>query len=620
MDISAKILSDIVVYTKYAKYNKQLKRRETFEEIVDRNLKMHINKFRGNVELIKEINEAYRYVYDRKILPSMRAMQFSGRPIDLTPSRQFNCSYLAINNIAAFSETMFLLLGGTGVGFSVQRHHIEKLPPIKKPSKGKTRRYVIADNIEGWADAIKMLMKSYFLGKPEPRFDYSDIRPKGAELITSGGKAPGPQPLKDCIHHIKGILDTKEDGEQLKSIEVHDIICHIADAVLAGGIRRAACISLFDLDDEDMLTCKFGNWWELNPQRGRANNSVLILRHKITEEEFKKLWKRIEMSGSGEPGFVFSNDKEYGVNPCCEIALKSEQFCNLSEANISDVNTQEELNNRVRAATTIGTLQASYTDFHYLRDSWKKNTEKDALLGVSLTGVASGTFKNLDLTEAAKIVNEQNEKIAKMCGINKASRTTCLKPSGTASLVFGCSSGIHAYHDSYYVRRIRIGKDESIYSYLKDNCPNLLVDDLMNNKQGIIEIPVKAPENAMIRTESPIELLERIKHFSENWVKKGFHKGENNHNVSATVSIKDDEWEVVGDWMWKNRDSYNGLSVLPFFGGSYVQAPFESITKDEYEKRFKDLVQIDLSQIIEEKDNTDLQGEIACSGSGCDLR
>lgn len=620
MDISAKILSDIVVYNKYAKYIKSLKRRESFEEGIDRNLKMHIDKFRGNIEAIQLLNEAYPEVYARHILPSMRGMQFAGRPIELMPSRQYNCAYMAADNQAVFSEAMFLLLGGTGVGYSVQRHHIEKLPAIQKPAKGKTRRYVVADSIEGWADAIKMLVKSYFHGKPEPRFDFSDIRPKGAELVTSGGKAPGPQPLKDCIHHMKAIFEAKEDGEQLTSLEVHDLLCHIADAVLAGGIRRAAMIALFDLDDEDMLTCKYGNWWETNSQRGRANNSAVVMRHKITEPVFKQLWERIKASGSGEPGIYLTNDKEMGCNPCCEISLKSCQFCNLVEVNVSDINTQEELNHRVKCATTIATVQASYTDFHYLRDIWKKNSEKDALIGVSMTGIASGGYKNLDLKEAAQCVNNQNEKVAKVIGINKASRTTCVKPAGTTSLVFGCSSGIHAYFSEYYLRRMRLGKDEAIYKYLKETCPNLIVDDISNPKLGILEVPVKSPEGCITRKESPIAMLERIKLFSEDWIQSGHRKGENTHNVSATVYIKDHEWEMVGDWMWANRSSYNGLSVLPYDGGSYSQTPFEEITKEEYERRLKDLVQIDLTKVIEERDNTDLQSEAACSGGGCELK
>ena len=320
MDASQKILSDLTVHMKYSKFIPELERRETWEELVTRNMNMHIKKY---PHIANEIVDVYQYVYTKKVLPSMRSMQFGGKPIEISPNRIYNCAYLPIDHLDAFSETMFLLLGGTGVGYSVQKHHVEKLPEIRKPNPNRARRFLVGDSIEGWADAIKVLMKSYFgenLSTPE--FDFSDVRPKGAQLVTSGGKAPGPQPLKDCIHKLKGMLDAKEDGQKLSSIEVHDMICHIADAVLAGGIRRAALISLFSADDNEMIACKSGAWWETNPQRGRANNSAALVRHKITKDFFMDLWKRVEASGAGEPGIYFTNDKDWGTNPCCEIALR----------------------------------------------------------------------------------------------------------------------------------------------------------------------------------------------------------------------------------------------------------------------------------------------------------
>lgn len=313
MELDKKILSDIVTFMKYSKYLPEQNRRETWTELIDRNRNMHISKF---PQLEDEINNAYKLVYDKKVLPSMRSLQFAGKSIEITPNRIFNCAYLPIDNIAAFSETMFLLLSGCGVGFSVQTHHVEQLPEIRKPSIDKTKRWLISDSIEGWADAVKILIKSYFKGGSTIKFDFRDIRPKGSRLITSGGKAPGAQPLKECLLKVEGILSQKNDGEQLKPIEAHDIICHIADAVLAGGIRRAALISLFNATDDNMLASKSGNWWETNPQRGRANNSAVILRHKITKDFFLDLWKRIEASGAGEPGIFFTNDKDIGTNPC----------------------------------------------------------------------------------------------------------------------------------------------------------------------------------------------------------------------------------------------------------------------------------------------------------------
>jgi len=1016
MDLSTSILSDITVHMKYAKYLPEEERRETWYELVTRNKKMHQKKYS---HIAEEIEEAYKYVYDKKVLPSMRSLQFGGKPIEISPNRIYNCCFLPIDDWRAFSETMFLLLGGTGVGFSVQRHHVEQLPEIRKPNKDRSRRYLIADSIEGWADAIKTLMKAYFEGMSMPNFDYSDIRQKGALLVTSGGKAPGPQPLKDCIHNVKKILDTKLDGSKLTPIEVHDIICFIADSVLTGGIRRAALISLFSLDDEDMLSAKAGAWWELNPQRGRANNSAVVLRHKIKADEFFQLWKKIEDSNSGEPGVYLSNDKDWGTNPslragtkvittdgifpiedlenktfnvknlngeiseakcwlsgknqklfklklcdgqeyfatkehewpvwdgqkyikintpnlkngdklpflretklfdgtigkyndgflcgwltgdgwvtnrkeyseygmivsdkddenkisdllvetikdnvpsfngnfkpryktvfedfeeeitqvlvktgtkeisinnkkvdeyltkfgvynkemglplaawqngteefrkglidglfssdghisldkkritltskhyklvqdvsellgfygikttikesisvlngkdftrfdlrinenqsikqfillfklsvkhkqdrlddykfkniqdnnqvevlsveetdiyenvwdisvfdethcfqlskvitgnCVEIGLRPNQFCNLCEINVSDIESQEDLELRSKVASFIGTLQAGYTDFHYLRDVWKRTTEKDALIGVGMTGIGSGEALKYDLEAAAKVVKQENARVAKLININKAARTTTIKPSGTSSLVLGTSSGIHAWHNDYYIRRIRVGKNESIYTYLSINHPELIEDEYFKPKdQAVISLPVKAPEGSILRFESPMDLLERVAKFNLEWIKTGHRDGQNTHNVSVTVSIKKEEekiskldengkvildsndnpvmeirrddkdnivykineWPMVGKWMWDNRETFNGISVLPYNGGSYIQAPFEDCSKEKYEKMMETLSNIDLTKVIELADNTNLSGEVACGSDGC---
>jgi ribonucleoside-diphosphate reductase alpha chain len=615
MDISTQILSDITVYMKYAKYIPEFSRRETWEELVTRNMDMHIKKY---PQLESEIRSTYKFVYDKKVLPSMRSMQFAGKPIEISPNRIYNCAYAPVDDYRVFSEIMFLLLGGTGVGYSVQKHHVDQLPEIRKPNPDKTRRFLIGDSIEGWADAVSILVKAYFFGGSKPLFDFRDIRPKGARLITSGGKAPGPQPLKECLIKLEGILDAKNDGDKLRPIEVHDIVCHIADAVLAGGIRRAALISLFSATDDEMISCKSGAWWEQNSQRGRANNSAVLMRHKITKEYFMDLWKRIEASGAGEPGIYLSNDKDWGTNPCCEIALRPFQFCNLCEVNVSDVQTQEELNERVKAAAFIGTLQAGYTDFHYLRPIWQRTTEKDALIGVSMTGIGSGAVLKFNMKEAAKVVKDENARIADLLGINHSARTTTVKPAGTTSLTLGTSSGIHAWHNDYYIRRVRVGKNEAIYQYLLLNHPELIEDEYFRpHDTAVISIPQKAPETAIFRTESPIQLLERVKRVHNEWIKPGHRTGNNTHNVSATVSIREHEWKAVGEWMWENKDAYNGLSVLPYDGGSYIQAPFEDCTKEEYERLLQTLSSIDLRQIIELDDNTDLNGEAACAGGAC---
>ena len=619
MNISNKILSEITVYMKYAKYVPELNRRETWDELVTRNKNMHIKKY---PELKGEIEEKYKLVHDKKVLPSMRSMQFAGKSIEISPNRVYNCAFLPIDAVESFSETMFLLLGGTGVGYSVQKHHVEKLQPINKPYTKRKRRFLIGDSIEGWADSIKVLMKSYIGDKRSStiEFDFSDIRAKGARLVTSGGKAPGPQPLKECIVKITGILENKSDGEKLTTLETHDIVCHIADAVLAGGIRRAALISLFSADDDEMISSKSGNWWETNPQRGRSNNSAVLIRHKITKQFFMELWKRIELSGAGEPGIYLSNDKEWGTNPCCEIALRPFQFCNLCEVNVSNIESQEDLNERVKAAAFIGTLQAGYTDFHYLREIWQETTEKDALIGVSMTGIGSGVVLGYDLEKSADIVKRENSKVAKLIGINKSARCTTVKPAGTTSLTLGTSSGIHAWHNDYYIRRIRVGKNESIYKYLIVNHPELLEDDFFRaHDTAIITIPQKAPKGSILRTESPFDLLERVKKVATEWVKSGHRNGSNTHNVSATISLKEEDWGLAGEWMWTNKEHYNGLSVLPYNGGTYTQAPFEDITEDTYNEMLKHLNNIDLSLIVEETDETDLSGELACAGGACEI-
>jgi ribonucleoside-triphosphate reductase len=616
MDISQSILSDVTIFSKYAKYIPEIQRRETWEEICERNMAMHINKFPN---LKDDIQRIYKeFVITKKVLPSMRSMQFGGRPIELSNNRMFNCAYVAVDNPATFWETMFLLLGGSGVGYSVQKRHVSQLPEVKGPS-GRPRRFLVGDSIEGWADAVKVLIKSYFEGKSDPQFDFRDIRPKGAKLITSGGKAPGPDPLRICLDRLRSVFNNAI-GRKLTPIECHDIQCYIADAVLSGGIRRAALISLFSPDDEDMLACKSGAWWELSPQRGRANNSVVLDRKTTTEENFKKVWERVELSGSGEPGFFWTNNLDLGTNPCAEISLKSMQFCNLTEVNVSDVKDQNDFNARVAAGSFIGTLQAAYTDFHYLRPQWRENTEKDALLGVGLTGIASGKVLELNLKEAADLAKEVNEFYAKLIGINTSARVTTIKPSGTASLTVGSSSGIHAWHNDYYIRRMRVGKNESLYRYMVDNFPALIEDcKFKPHIEAVMSFPQKAPEGAIYRTESALQLLRRVKRFNKEWIANGYRSGDNQHNVSCTISIKPFEWERVGSWMWENRENYTGISVLPYDNGTYVQAPFEDCTKETYEELSKHLHSIDLTQVIETEDLTNLTDQQACAGGACEV-
>jgi ribonucleoside-diphosphate reductase alpha chain len=662
MDLSQKILSDVTVYAKYARYNHELKRRETWDEIINRNKGMHIAKYPN---LSNEIEEVYeRSVRTKKVLPSMRSLQFAGKAIERNPSRIYNCAYLPIEDTRAFSEIMFLLLGGTGVGYSVQYRHVDKLPVVVGPS-GLSRRYIVGDSIEGWADAIRVLVESYFRGKRRVEFDFSEIRAKGTELVVSGGKAPGPDPLRECLQRIVSVLDGAI-GRRLRPIEAHDIACYEADAVLAGGIRRAAMISLFSYNDEEMINAKsssmdikllevgeynkekeeykvvvegaYGSvettlskwevdnyngklgWWTAYAQRGRANNSVVLHRTKTTSAQFAELWERVRASGAGEPGFYWTNNFDWGTNPCCEIALRPYQFCNLTEINTTDISSQEDFNQRARDASFLGTLQAGYTSFHYLRPIWQQTTEEDALVGVGMTGIASGAIFPLDEQEAANVANDTNLIISASIGIKPAARVTTVKPSGTSSLVVGSSSGIHGWHAPYYLRRLRFGKDETIYKYLNRTIPVLVEDEFFRpDTQAVVGIPQKAPDTAIFRTESALSLLERTRRYNVGWVRQGHRRGDNTNNVSVTISIRENEWDEVGQWMWENKDTYNGISVLPYDGGTYKQTPFEDITEEEYYKLSANLSDIDLSLATEDGDYTDLTGEAACAGSGCEI-
>lgn len=615
-DVSREILSDVIVYMKYARYIEEKKRRETWEDICNRSMEMHISKF---PKLIDNIVSVYRdYVFPKKVLPSMRALQFSGKPIELNNSRINNCSYFPAKDIKFFPELMFLLLGGSGCGYSVQSHHVNQIPPIIVPQK--LRKFVIEDSIAGWADAVKVLIKSYTQGITKPVFDFSQIRPKGSKLVTAGGKAPGPGPLRKCLTELQNILD-QADRRKLTTLEVHQMACHIADAVLAGGIRRASLICFFDKNDREMLSCKTGNWWELHPEFARCNNSMVLERGKISYDEFISLWERIKSSGTGEPGIMWTNNKDVLANPCNEVSLRQFGFCNLTEINAASVENQIDFVNRCKAASFIGTLQASYTDFYYIRDEWKKTVEEDALLGVSMTGLASNSLKDINISLGAEAIVDTNFNLTDRIGINRAKRMTCVKPAGTTSLVLGCSSGIHGYHSPYYKRRIRVGKNEPIYNYLLENLPNLIEDEYFRPYDtAVISVPQKSPDNAILRTESAINLLERSKNVYQNWILPGHISGDNTHNISITVSLKPEEWNTVGEWMWVNKDYYNGISVLPYDGGTYKQAPFEECSKEEFEEMYTHLTSIDLSKIIEKEDKTDLKGEIACgSGGSCEV-
>ncbi len=627
MEISTRIASDITLYSKYARYLPSAGRRETWEEIVDRYESMLAARY----PTVREpLRQAAALVREKKILPSMRALQFAGKAIEVSHSRIYNCSYMAASYPRFFAELMYLLLGGTGVGFSVQARHTSALPAIQKPAG--ERPYLIGDSIAGWADAVDALMQAFLTGAPLPRFDYSAIRPLGARLETAGGKAPGPGPLRLCLDKILFLLEKTPSGSRLTPIQVCDIACLIADAVLSGGIRRAAMICLFDITDAAMLTYKQDSWWETQPQRARVNVSAVAFRedvrddggeflaHATSESEFRAFWKSAEESRSGEPGIYWSNHPDWGTNPCAEIGLRHRQFCNLTTVNFSAVANQQELEKRVRAAAVLGTLQAGFTDFVYLGKEWSENARAEALLGVSLTGIADqGDYRRFDFRKAAAAALSANAEIARSIGINPAARVTCIKPEGTASLVLGTSSGVHGRHAPYYLRRFRFKITEPIAEYFMRRLPNLVEKDRFDPEGVILELPQQSPSGAILRSERALDLLERVKYFRSHWVEPGHRTGLNMHNVSCTVSVRDDEWREVGDWMWQNRAFYNGIAVLPFEGGSYVQAPFEEIDADRFSELRERVQTIDLSEVMADQEEPNRIDQIACGGNECEI-
>lgn len=619
MNPSNKLLSDIVAFRSYAKYLPHLQRRESMEETINRCMTMHLDKF---PKLSKDIIKAFGKVHDYEVMPSMRGLQFGNSGIDTNNIRQYNCSYTVADNPRMFGEVFFILLSGAGVGFSVVKEQVNRLPVIKKPKEEGV--FKVHDSIEGWAQTIDLLMDAYFYNRVRPIFDFSAIRPKGTRLGSTGAKAPGPEPLKAMLTTVEHKLK-EAIGRKLRPIEVHDIICIISEAVLAGGLRRSSLISLFSKDDTEMLNAKKGEWWVSHPWRARANNSVMLHRDTTTKEEFDFIYSITQQSGSGEPGFFWTSDSSnyMGCNPCGEVALNPNQMCNLTSVNQTGISTKNELLSRVYSATLIGTLQASYTSFPYVRDIWRETTEKEALLGVSFTGIADSqnVIPAEWLEEAALYAVEVNEKYAKKIGINPAARITTVKPEGSCSAVVGSSSGIHARHSPYYLRRIRISKNDSLASYLNHTIPNLMEDDKFAANTVVVTIPQESPKRAIIRKEeTALTLFDRILLYDNYWVTPGHRSGVNRNNVSATISVRPEEWEALREEMWNHRFEYTGVSLLPFDDHTYIQAPFEDCTKEEFEKLSSYISdKIDLRNVMENEDNTVRQEIVACSGGACEV-
>jgi ribonucleoside-diphosphate reductase alpha chain len=604
---------------KYSRYLPEFKRRETWDETIQRNKNMHLARYPHIKDLIEK---AYELVLDKKILPSGRSLQFGGAGIMKNDAKIYNCSAIGIDSLQAFVDLMYLLLCGCGVGISVRRNFVSKLPKLLKKT-GEKVTFAPEDSIEGWADCLKELLHAAFETGADTEFDMSNIRPKGALIKSSLCSAPGPEPLRQMLGLVKGLLDKKiAAGDMvLSSLDCFDICCWAADAVLSGGIRRSALITLFDKDDELMLHAKEGNWWEKNPQRGNSNNSVQFDRASTTREEFDKIFTQCEKSGCGEPGCVWTNSAEWLVNPCCEISMPSHGFCNLTSINLGAVENQADFNERAYYASVIGTLQAGYTDLNYVDKRWKKNAEDMALIGVSITGIASHPdITKLNFEEAVAHIKKANERTAALIGIKPADRLTNIKPDGTGAPVLGTSSGIHPWHAKHYIRRIRVNKVEPMYGYILKNFPDLIEDDKRKSTDGVISLVIRAPEGAVTRrNETAIQFLERVKYLFEHWIMPGHIKGDNYNNVSCTCNVKNHEWDEVREWMWANRGNYTGISLLPYSDSSYEQAPFED-TNEEVYKAFADChYKFEFDKIVEEKNFVNFAAAPACAGGGCEV-
>lgn len=629
-------ISDYIHASKYARWLSGAKRRETYQETVQRNAAMHIDKF---PELTKEIVGVYsQFVLTKKVLPSMRSMQFAGDAIRQHNARMFNCSFTLIDRIEAFSHAFYLLLAGCGVGYSVQTEHVRKLPKIQRIDESHVIHWTVTDNIEGWADSVLTLVAGYVLDRRYTEFNYSRIRPEGAPLKTGGGKAPGHLPLKRLHNKLRAILDGAI-GRHLRPIECHDIMCHIAEAVLAGGIRRSSLICLFSEDDEEMFTGKAqGNFdptpGGLNSHRAMANNSVHLLRGDLEETTFKRIFFH-SLENWGEPGFFLANERSYGTNPCGEIGLNpisddgstGFQFCNLCEINMARIESLDDYLSAAKAAAFIGTLQASYTNFEYLGQITESVTRKDALLGVGMTGMMDNPRIALDSHNqqlASSAVISENRRVAELIGINPARGCTTVKPSGTASLELGCvGSGIHHHHAKRYFRRITANKNEPIAQHFRAVNPHMVEDK--PNGDWVITFPVKAPEGAItIKDQDPIEFLDDVYKTYKNWILFGSRNDSLTHNVSCTVTLQDNDWERVFKHIWENRFSTAALSFASVFSDkAFPYAPREAVETEADEQMWRNLIKnytpVDYTILHEEEDGTVSRLEVACSGGECEI-
>jgi ribonucleoside-triphosphate reductase len=614
--MSKEFLSKLVHYRTYAKYLPEEFRRESKKETIKRNMAMHVRKF---PHLANEIERVYTQVYAERVVPSMRSFQFAGEAIERRNNRMFNCSFINITKFRDFADLFYMSMSGVGVGFSVKKRHISSLPIV--PEGSVESPYVIADSAEGWCDSLLELFRN-----PDRQFDYTVIRPMGTPLST-GGTASGPKALIKMHANVRAIL-RKAANRQLTPFECHRISCLIADCVVVGGVRRGALISLFDYDEEELVHCKAGNWWEKYPELARANNSAVLRKD---DKDFGSKANYIIQAcfdgGQAEPGLSLTNNEDMGFNPCHEIALMSMGVCNLTEINAAQCLSKNDWLQAVEAATVIGTLQATYTDFKYVQEEWKRNADEEALLGVSITGQAEGQaiLTDENLREGAELAIKINKEWAAKLNINPAKRITTTKPSGTSSSWLGTTAGVHAGHEIRYIRRVRMDKGTALAKALAKRFPAFVVEDPFNSNDMIMQIPVKLYDTTLLRSqETAIQCLERVKKLYDNWIVPGHIVGDNTHNISLTINYHEHEKEAIKRWMIDNKDAYYGISLIPYDGGDYKYLPYSQPPHPEVfeilDHAFSQIAEnFHFEDIRERKDNTDFKGEIACAGGACTL-
>jgi ribonucleoside-diphosphate reductase alpha chain len=593
-------LKDFIFVSKYSRIVGSKK--ETWEEAVHRVMTMHRTHLTSYLKLseeklealepyLKEAEEAY---LDQKVLGAQRALQWGGEQLLTKHMRLYNCAGSPADRSDIFGETMWILLAGAGVGYSVQKHHVVKMPKVELETTLEEEVFVIPDSIEGWADAVHALVRSYMeYGFPPVTFDYSKIRPKGS-LISGGFKAPGPEPLKKALDHLRDILDNA-NGRHLRPIEVHDMICIIADAVVSGGVRRSALLALFSADDEEMASCKTGDWFRKAPWRGRANNSAVILPD-TDKEVYNKVF--VMTKEYGEPGFAFMKNPDYQYNPCFEVGMhpyydgqSGWSFCNLTEINGDKIRTFPDFYYAGRAAAILGTIQASYTDFGFLTQTTKNIVESDALIGVGITGMAENPdilFDSINQKDVADVVLKVNAEVADILGINKAARTTVIKPSGNSAQMLGTSSGIHPFHSRKYIRNVQINKTEQVADVIQKQAPRMVEQSVWNDNDLIVSFPVdlaNIPHDILVKKDlKALEFLKLVKSTQLNWIKQGTridharYDPNLTHNVSNTITVRSNEWFEVREYLWENKDSFAGVSLLSDSGDlDYPQAPFVEV-------------------------------------------